>query len=239
MAVFCVLVAALFAAALRPVLQLTLAGMCVLVWLYSARIKRTGLMGNVLVSLLAGSTLLVGGLSAGYVRPTLFPGLLAVLVNLPREIIKGVQDLKGDSLVGGRGVVRKRGKRFALRFSSVLVLILVVVSFLPYAAGVYNRYYLAIVLLLDALLVWTAVLMWGSASLDSLVPEIRAEPERRVVSEASAHLERGLGAEGKRAPARGLEPEGSTEIEHRLETAIRTLKLTMLVGLLAIGLGSF
>jgi len=173
MAVLCVVAAALFALRLRPLMQLTLAGMCALVWLYSAWLKRTGLGGNVLVSLLAGSTLLFGGLSAGNMRPTLFPALLAFLVNLPREIAKDVQDLKGDSPLGSRSVASVRGEGFALRLASVFVCVLVVVSFLPYRAGLYNRYYLAIVLLLDALLVWVAASLWSSASRGRLVSVIR------------------------------------------------------------------
>ena len=173
MAVLCVVAAALFALRLRPLMQLTLAGMCALVWLYSAWLKRTGLGGNVLVSLLAGSTLLFGGLSAGNMRPTLFPALLAFLVNLPREIAKDVQDLKGDSPLGSRSVASVRGEGFALRLASVFVCVLVVVSFLPYRAGLYNRYYLAIVLLLDALLVWVAASLWRSASRGRLVSAIR------------------------------------------------------------------
>jgi len=206
-AVFCLLAAALFALKLGVILQLALAGACGLVWLYSARIKRTGLGGNVVVSLLAASTLLFGGLSAGYVRPTFFPALLALLTNLPREILKDVQDLKGDSLAGGRSVVSARGERFALRLASVCMLVLVLVSFVPYLGGLYNRYYLAIVLLLDALLVWVGVTMWDVA----------------------ARL--GTGSER-------LVPGGGSYMEHRLATAIRILKLTMLAGLLAIGLGS-
>jgi geranylgeranylglycerol-phosphate geranylgeranyltransferase len=196
-AVLCVIVAAMFALRLRPGLQVWLVGMAGLVWLYSARIKRKGLAGNVLVSALAGSTLLVGGLSAGYLKPTFFPALLAFLSNLPREILKDVQDLEGDSLDGGRSVASAKGEGFALRLASVLVLVLVAVAFFPYATALYNRYYLAIVLLLDAFLIWIAVTLWG--------------------------FSRGSGTAGE---------------QRKLETPIRILKLTMLAGLLAIGLGS-
>ena len=73
---------------------------------------------------------------------------------------------------------------------SLLMLVLVSVSFVPYAAGHYNHYYLFIVLLLDALFLWIAVTLWTDAS-------------------------------------RG-----------RVKSSVRFLKLAMLLGLVAIGLGS-
>jgi geranylgeranylglycerol-phosphate geranylgeranyltransferase len=248
-AIFCVIIAALFALRLRSLALIILAAMCVLVWLYSARIKRSGLGGNVLVSLLAGSTLLFGGLSAGDVRPTLFPALLAFLVNLPREILKDVQDLKGDSVAGSRSVASTRGEGFALRLASVFLCFLVVVSFLPYVAGLYHRYYFAIVLLLDALLVWVAVSMWTFGSRSWLASERKLAAESRLVSEAGLvserrpkaesgqEFERRLGVEGTPESEHRLELDRRSEIERRTETAIRILKFAMLAGLLAIGLG--
>lgn len=160
LAFLCLFVSALFALRLKTDLKVALIGMAALVWLYSAYAKHTGLPGNILVSFLAGSTLLFGGFTAGYVRPTLFPALLAFLSNLPREILKDVQDVRGDFLEGKHSVASVRGKKRALRLASILMILLVGVAFIPYAIGLYNRYYLAIVLLLDAFLVWTTVIMW-------------------------------------------------------------------------------
>ncbi|MCX5800962.1 MAG: geranylgeranylglycerol-phosphate geranylgeranyltransferase [Candidatus Eisenbacteria bacterium] len=180
-AILCALAGALFALGLRPAVQLALAGMCGLVWLYSARMKRSGLPGNILVSLLAGSTLVAGGLSVGHLKPVLFPAVLAFLSNLPREILKDVQDVKGDSLAGGRSVASARGERFALKLASVIMLVLVVVSFVPYWPRLYNRYYFTIVLPLDALLVWEAFSMWGLRSPRDPIEKRRIETVVRVL----------------------------------------------------------
>jgi geranylgeranylglycerol-phosphate geranylgeranyltransferase len=238
MAVLCVVAAGLFALRLGLLMQVILVGTCLLVWLYSARLKRTGLGGNVLVSLLAGSTLLFGGLSVGDIRPALFPAVLAFLVNLPREIVKDVQDLKGDSPLGSRSVASVQGEGFALRLASVFVCVLIVVSFLPYGAGIYNRYYLAIVLLIDALLVWIAVSLWNSASRGRIVSEGRLVSQGGLVSGVRPVSERAAGAEGGLDREHAEGGKSGFEIEHRVETAIRVLKLTMLAGLLAIVLGS-
>lgn len=170
---FCLSAALLFTLALAPLLRLTVAGLSVLVWLYSAHIKRTGTLGNLLVSLLAAFTLVFGGLSAGGVKHTLFPALLAFLVHLPREILKDVQDQEGDNLRGARGLATMLGERFALRLASVIILALVAVSFVPYATGYYNEYYMGVVLLLDALFLWVALVLWRHVSGRSVTSAIR------------------------------------------------------------------
>gem|GEM_PF-1442133 len=223
--VFCAFVTAVVSFFLRPALGLSLAGIGLLVWLYSARIKRTGLPGNVLVGFFAGFTLLFGGFAAGDVRPALFPALLAFLVNLPREILKDIQDLEGDGLAGSRSVASERGRIYALRLASVCALILVVLTFVPYLMGLYNHYYLAIAILLDAFLVWTAVRIWNPGAEEGAASERRGEA---VEAE-------GEGAVSSREPGRS----SSLEAERSLATTIRILKLTMLGGLLAIVLGSF
>jgi geranylgeranylglycerol-phosphate geranylgeranyltransferase len=169
----CLSVALLFAVALTPPLRLAVVGAGVLVWLYNARLKRTGLLGNVLVSLLAGFTLVFGGLSAGEARHTLFPALLAFLLHLPREVLKDVQDVEGDSRRGVRGLAAVLGKPFAARLASLLLLVLVTVSFVPYAAGYYGELYAGIVVLLDALLVWNAVTLWSDVSERSVRSAVR------------------------------------------------------------------
>jgi geranylgeranylglycerol-phosphate geranylgeranyltransferase len=160
----CLFVSLLFTLALAPILRITVAGLGLLVWLYNVRGKRTGLPGNLLVSLLAGFTLIFGGLSAGGVKHTLFPALLAFLLHLPREVLKDVQDVAGDRCLDGRGIAVVRGPRFAARLSSVLLLGLVLLSVLPYATGYYGKYYAGIVLLLDAVLLWISVTLWNDVS---------------------------------------------------------------------------
>jgi geranylgeranylglycerol-phosphate geranylgeranyltransferase len=144
-----------------------------LVWLYSFRVKRAGIAGNVLVGFLGASTLLFGGLCAGDVRPAIFPALLAFLANLPREILKDVQDLEGDVMMGGQTLARLSGRRAAVRIASVFMLILVTVSLAPSAVRQYNRLYLIIVLFIDALVALMAFSLWYSASQRKVTVSVR------------------------------------------------------------------
>ncbi len=169
----CLAVAVLSGALLASYLTLAVVGACVLVWLYSLRVKRTGLPGNVLVSFLGASTLVFGGFCAGNPGPAVFPAVLAFLVNLPREILKDVQDLEGDILLGGRSLVRLSGRSAAVRVASVLMVVLAAVSLLPLALSMYNRFYLLVVVFIDALLVVMAFSLWVSASQRKVTVSVR------------------------------------------------------------------
>ena len=71
-----------------------------LLGVYEARLKMTGLPGNVLVALLVGSTFLYGGVVATGRLPEapmlLLLAGMATLTNLAREVLKDVEDLDGD-----------------------------------------------------------------------------------------------------------------------------------------------
>jgi len=72
----------------------------VLLWLYASLLKGTPLSGNILVSLLVGYGPIFGGLGAPDHDRLWFPALLAFLLSCCREIVKDVQDVKGDSAAG-------------------------------------------------------------------------------------------------------------------------------------------
>jgi geranylgeranylglycerol-phosphate geranylgeranyltransferase len=76
------------------VLPLALLGM------YAAFLKGTPIVGNVLVSLLVAYGIIFGGLTSGGLHRLFIPALLAFLLNFPREIVKDVQDLRGDKAAG-------------------------------------------------------------------------------------------------------------------------------------------
>jgi len=169
----CLVVAVLLALKWKLDSRAALMGLAALVWLYSAYAKKAGLAGNVLVSFLAGSALLFGGLYAGHPAPALFPALLAFLTNLPREILKDSQDVEGDCVQGKWSLASARGQTFASRLSSILVLVLVAVTFFPLATKVYNGYYFAIVFLCDAFLVWVSVSTWRAGGKAKVETSIR------------------------------------------------------------------
>ncbi|UCF78549.1 MAG: UbiA family prenyltransferase [Candidatus Eiseniibacteriota bacterium] len=187
---FCLGVTLLLTLALPLLLRWTVVVLCLVVWLYSVRIKRTGFWGNLLVSLLAGFTLVFGALSAGHVKHAAFPALLAFLVHLPREVLKDVQDVEGDVLVGGRSIASALEPETAVKVASLLIVVLAAVALVPYVVAYYNHYYFAVVLVLDALLLWLAATLWMGASGQKLERAVRILKFTMLVGLAAVGLGR-------------------------------------------------
>lgn len=99
---------------------------------YSSHLKRTPLVGNVVVAYLTGSAFLFGGAAVGGVEFTLVLFALAALANLGREIVKDVEDMEGDAKEGARTLPVVWGERPALSVASAVVVVGVLLSPLPY-----------------------------------------------------------------------------------------------------------
>jgi len=134
---------------------------------YEFSLKKKGLAGNLTISYLTGSVFLFGGvstlqngsiadmISADATRVTLILAFLAFLASAGREIIKDIEDMEGDT---DRLTLPKRiGKGKAAALAGVLILTAVGLSWLPYYLGILDTvYYLGIVLLADAVFVFSA-----------------------------------------------------------------------------------
>lgn len=73
-------------------------GAVLLLWGYSARLKKMLLIGNITIALLAASMLLVVAVyNDSLNKITLGYALFAFLISLVREIIKDMEDVKGDA----------------------------------------------------------------------------------------------------------------------------------------------
>lgn len=73
-------------------------GAVLLLWGYSARFKKMPLVGNVVIALLGASMLLVVAVYAGKLNKiTISYAVFAFLISLIREIIKDMEDMRGDA----------------------------------------------------------------------------------------------------------------------------------------------
>jgi geranylgeranylglycerol-phosphate geranylgeranyltransferase len=119
----------------------------VLLVLYSARLKRASLAGNLVVSAVVASAFFLGGLAGRDPLLSLIPAGLAFLFHLGREIIKDVQDREGDAATGVGTFAVRSGEGPALRLSAVVLVVLIAATIVPFLAGAYNRIYLGAVVL--------------------------------------------------------------------------------------------
>jgi geranylgeranylglycerol-phosphate geranylgeranyltransferase len=119
-----------------------------LLYLYSYKLKRIPLGGNLVVSLLTGLTFIYGGIAVDNISNSFIPALFAFLINLIREIVKDMEDAEGDIREGIISFPSKYGVRIAKNTITALCMLLILLSFIPYINGYYGSYYIAVILLL-------------------------------------------------------------------------------------------
>jgi len=126
----------------------------VLLVLYSWKLKRSVLIGNLLVGYLTGSIFLFGGAA---VYSFFIPGVLfvsAMLAITSREVVKDVEDLTGDQRAGASTLPIRYGVSYSLITAALFMLAAVAVSPLPFIIGASGFPYLIIVIAADATLLY-------------------------------------------------------------------------------------
>jgi len=128
-----------------------------LLYLYAKSIKKKGGAGkNITVSYLVASPFLFGGVVAGEPIVTMLLVLLAGIANTSREIIKDIQDYKGDRDFIAT-LPAKIGIENSAKLASLVLLLTIIVSPLPYYLGVLGFNYILLVVPVDALFLGVAI----------------------------------------------------------------------------------
>lgn len=130
---------------------------------YNTKGKKTGLIGNAVVSFNVALPFFYGGLAVNSIRPLLFIfSVVAFLANFGREIAKGIADMKGDSLRQVRTLAVIRGTKVAATASGGLFVTAVLLSFLPpFLESISWLYYPAVVVA-DAGFLYSAYRLVGN-----------------------------------------------------------------------------
>ena len=109
---------------------------------YSWKLKKIPLMGNITVSWLAASTFLYGSFLKGVLTVNIvILFMMAFTVNVGREIVKTIEDVKGDKKVKARTLPLVFGEQIAGWIAVFFIFLGVLVSPLPYALGLLNIKY--------------------------------------------------------------------------------------------------
>src|ERR1035437_1279650 len=119
-----------------------------LLYLYSYKLKRIALGGNLTVSLLTGLTFIYGGIAVNNIYNSIIPALFAFLINLIREIVKDMEDTEGDMREGIVSFPSKYGAKTAKNTIITLSMLLILFTLFPYINGNYGNYYMAVILFL-------------------------------------------------------------------------------------------
>lgn len=125
-------------------------------FLYNWRLKRTGVLGNIMVASSVGITFVLGAMAVGNpwdVTAWSF-ALMAFLIDFGEEISADAMDLEGDKVMGSRSIAIIWGRSAALKVSGALFSLVVLVSFLPLVFGDLGYIYLLTMVIIDANIIY-------------------------------------------------------------------------------------
>jgi geranylgeranylglycerol-phosphate geranylgeranyltransferase len=124
---------------------------------YSPLLKSRGLLGNLAVAVVASMPLVYGAAAVGDWRPGLIPAVLAAFLHLAREVVKDLEDVRGDAEIGRRTVPLAWGMEAGFVTAAAVLVTFVPVSLAPWLVGPYGWRYGVIVSALDVGVAWLIV----------------------------------------------------------------------------------
>jgi 4-hydroxybenzoate polyprenyltransferase len=113
-------------------------------WIYSSYLKKTAFWGNLLIAFLTSLSILI--VSVYYKNNYVLVGLyacLAFFVSLIREIVKDIEDMRGDQAFGGRTLPILFGQRVAKKF--IYVIAIIFISLLYYSGNLIDLWSFSII----------------------------------------------------------------------------------------------
>ncbi len=126
----------------------------------TAGLKKSGLPGNITISLLTAMLFIMGGIAVNDPARPASLAVLAFITSLGREIIKDIEDIGGD--VGRRTWPMRVGPPKAKITAALLLGLAVILSPLPYFFGALDNGYLAVIGMANVAFVWTIVMLFRS-----------------------------------------------------------------------------
>jgi geranylgeranylglycerol-phosphate geranylgeranyltransferase len=133
----------------------------VLLYLYSARLKKIPLLGNITVAYLTGLAFIFGGIAVNNVRGALIPAVFAFFINLIRELIKDMDDIEGDAKVGLQTFSKRFGTKATILLITFVTITLIASTFYPFIKDIYNiEFFVLAMLVVNPILVYFLKLLY-------------------------------------------------------------------------------
>lgn len=133
-------------------------------FLYNRHFKKSGLPGNLMVSFSVGMTFIYGGASVGlpFQTSVLSFGLIAALIDLGEEIASDAMDIKGDKLISSKSIAIKYGRSTALKISSLIFLLVIILSIIPFLLNWFRIIYLIPIAIMDLAIAYNTLKLINS-----------------------------------------------------------------------------
>ncbi|MCB9247991.1 MAG: geranylgeranylglycerol-phosphate geranylgeranyltransferase [Ignavibacteriales bacterium] len=121
-------------------------GTSVILFLYSYELKGIPILGNAAIAICTGLAFIYSGVAVNNWQAALIPAVFAFLINFVREIVKDVQDIKGDIKNGIVTFPNRFGISSTRNLLVIFILILIAATFFPFLINIYKIEYFLIVL---------------------------------------------------------------------------------------------
>ena len=140
-----------------------------ILYLYSKYIKRIPLVGNIIVAFLTGLVFIYGGFVVDNPKAAIVPALFAFLINLIREVVKDMEDINGDRMIGVITLPIKFGFQKSRVLILVITIFLVLFTLYPFLIQFYKiEYILIVMIIVNPILVYSLKLLFKNQSVGSL-----------------------------------------------------------------------
>lgn len=168
-AIFLFIIGLILALFIRPLALLIALFTSVLLYFYSFYFKRTILWGNLIVSFITGLAFIYGGVAVYNLKIAIIPAGFAFFYHFGREILKDIEDMKGDRSDNANTFPIRFGLNPSRWLITVIFLSLVFLTFLPYIYIIFGLIYLIIVCLgVNLFLFFVIFSMWENPSKENL-----------------------------------------------------------------------
>lgn len=105
---------------------------------YSAYFKKIPLLGNIVVSFFTGLAFIYGGAAVENISAAVIPAVFAFTTNLIRELIKDIEDIKGDAANNVFTYPSKHGINKTKYLILSLTIMLMILTTIPYILEIYE-----------------------------------------------------------------------------------------------------
>ncbi|MCU0343327.1 MAG: geranylgeranylglycerol-phosphate geranylgeranyltransferase [Ignavibacterium sp.] len=157
------------AASLKPILLVIVIISTILLFIYSAYLKKLPLIGNITVAFLTWLAFIYGGYVTGNPGAAIVPAGFAFLINLIREIVKDIQDVEGDKKAGESTFPIKYGFQKSKFLIVISAIILILYTFYPFMTQLYKiEYFIVVMVFVNPLLVLTLKILYDSKNENNL-----------------------------------------------------------------------
>ncbi len=132
--------------------------------LYTPFLKRVPLIGNIVISALLGLVFIFSE-SALYekIHVMIIPALLAFGLTLIRELVKDIADIEGDIQINANTFPVVFGVQTSIYLTSILIILLSILSTLPFFANLYGiSYIIGLILTVQIPLFYCIFFLWNN-----------------------------------------------------------------------------